>query len=258
VLKPASVTKLRLKFPKRTIQDFIVKPVAIFRHTPAEGPGYFATYLEAHSIAWKLVKIDAGEAVPASAGEFSGLAFMGGPMSVNDDLPWIPGALQLIRAAVEQQVPVLGHCLGAQLMSKALGGTVGPNPQKEIGWGRVDVADNEQARAWFGDTRGFLSFHWHGETFSIPPGAICIASSPECDNQAFVLDRHLGMQCHVEMTPEMIRNWCQSGTREIERSVCATVQPVSEIESHLQVRVAVLNGVAARLYARWIEGLDCR
>ncbi len=232
-----------------------MKPVAIFRHTPTEGPGYFATYLESRSIDWKLVKIDAGEAVPAFADEFSGLAFMGGPMSVNDDLPWIPGVLQLIRAAVKRQVPVLGHCLGAQLMSKALGGSVGPNQRKEIGWGRVDVADDERARAWFGDTRGFLAFHWHGETFSIPPGAACIASSPYCQNQAFVLDRHLGMQCHVEMTPEMIRNWCKLGKREIERSACATVQPVSEIEAHLQPRIAVLNRVAARLYQRWITGL---
>ena len=235
-----------------------MKPVAIFRHIPSEGPGYFATYLDAHSIAWKLVKIDAGEAVPASAGEFSGLAFMGGPMSVNDELPWIPGALRLIRAAAQEGVPVLGHCLGAQLMSKALGGTVGPNPQKEIGWGRVDVADNEQARAWFGETRSFLAFHWHGETFSIPPGAACIASSPYCGNQAFVLDRHLGLQCHVEMTPEMVRSWCQSGKREIERSSCATVQPVSEIESQLQPRISVLNRVAGRLYERWISGLTDR
>ena len=232
-----------------------MKPVAIFRHSPTEGPGYFATYLDAHSINWKLVRIDAGEAVPASAGEFSGLAFMGGPMSVNDDLPWIPGVLRLIRAAVDEGVPVLGHCLGAQLMSKALGGAVGPNPHKEIGWGRVDVADNEQARAWFGDTRGVLAFHWHGETFTIPPGATNVASSPQCGNQAFALGKHLGLQFHVEMTQEMIRSWCESGKREIERSLCATVRPVSEIESHLQARVCVLNGMAARLYERWIEGL---
>ncbi len=235
-----------------------MKPVAIFRHSPTEGPGYFATYLEARSIDWKLVRIDAGQALPASAGEFSGLAFMGGPMSVNDELPWIPGVLQLIRAAVEQQVPVLGHCLGAQLMSRALGGVVGANPDKEIGWGRGDVAGSEQARAWFGDTRSFLAFHWHGETFTIPPGAACIASSPHCDNQAFVLDRHLGLQCHVEMTAEMIRAWCESGAGEIERSTCPTVQQVSEIESDLQPRVAVLNAVAARLYERWISGLNDR
>lgn len=232
-----------------------MKPVAIFRHSPTEGPGYFATYLEAHSIDWTLLKIDAGAAVPAAAGEYSGLAFMGGPMSVNDDLPWIPAALRLIRAAVDEGVPVLGHCLGAQLMSKAMGGSVDANPHKEIGWGRVDVADNEQARAWFGDTRGFLAFHWHGETFTIPPGAACIASSPWCRNQAFALERHLGMQCHVEMTPEMIRAWCDSGKEELARCACPTVQAAREIEAHLRPRVAVLNGVAARLYDRWIGGL---
>jgi GMP synthase-like glutamine amidotransferase len=235
-----------------------MKPVAIFRHSPTEGPGYFATYLQAHSLDWRLVKIDAGEAVPASAGEFSGLAFMGGPMSVNDDLPWIPAALRLIRAAVDEGIPVLGHCLGAQLMSKALGGVVGPNASKEIGWGRVDVADNEQARAWFGDTRGFLSFHWHGETYSLPPGAARIASSSRCLDQAFVLERHLGLQCHVEMTPEMIRAWCESGKEELARCAGPAVQGAREIQAHLQPRVAALNAVAARLYARWIEGLQDR
>src|SRR3972149_1545106 len=232
-----------------------MKPVAIFRHSPIEGPGYFATYLEARSLDWKLVKIDAGAAVPASAGEFSGLAFMGGPVSVNDDLPWIPGVLRLIRAAVDAGVPVLGHCLGAQLMSRALGGAVGPNPSKEIGWGRVDVADSEQARAWFGDTRGFLSFHWHGETYTLPPGAACIASSPHCGNQAFVLERHLGMQCHVEMTPEMVRAWCESGKDELARCACPTVQDAHEIQAHLQPRIAVVNAVAARLYDPRVGGL---
>ena len=203
------------------------------------------------------MRIDAGDAVPASAEEYSGLVFMGGPMSVNDELPWIPAVLQLIRSAVAVDVPVLGHCLGGQLMSKALGGTVGANPRKEIGWGRVDVGETEggAARDWFGDTRGFLSFHWHGETFSIPPGAARIASSPHCANQAFALGKHLGLQCHVEMTPEMIRSWCESGKRELERSNCTSVQTALEIESHLEARLAALNAVAARLYDRWTAGL---
>jgi GMP synthase-like glutamine amidotransferase len=232
-----------------------MKPVAIFRHSPSEGPGYFATYLQAHARDWKLLKIDAGETVPASAGEFAGLAFMGGPMSANDDLPWIAEALRLIRAAVDDGVPVLGHCLGAQLMAKALGGTVGPNPAKEIGWGRVDVAGSEEAHAWFGETRSFLAFHWHGETYTLPPRAACIASSPYCGNQAFVLERHLGMQCHVEMTPQMVSAWCESGKDELARCAGPTVQDAQEIQAQLQPRVAALNAVAARLYDRWIAGL---
>ena len=119
-----------------------MKPVAIFRHSPTEGPGYFATYLHARGLPWQLVKLDEGEAVPAGVGTFSGLVFMGGPMSVNDDLPWIAPVLELIRKAVPADVPVLGHCLGGQLMSKALGGSVGRNPVKEIGWGEIEVADN--------------------------------------------------------------------------------------------------------------------
>ena len=101
-----------------------MKPVAIFRHSPGEGPGYFATFLEGRSLPSQLLTLDEGEAVPAAPDAFSGLCFMGGPMSVNDPLPWIPPVLALIRQAVAQNVPVIGHCLGGQLMSKALGGQV--------------------------------------------------------------------------------------------------------------------------------------
>ena len=107
-------------------------PVAIFRHSPTEGPGYFAIFLEQQGIPWRLVAIDEGEPVPAAVDAYSGLCFMGGPMSVNDDLPWIENSLSLIRQAVAVDMPVLGHCLGGQLMAKALGGVVSANPIKEI------------------------------------------------------------------------------------------------------------------------------
>jgi GMP synthase-like glutamine amidotransferase len=230
-------------------------PVAIFRHSPTEGPGYFATVLERQSIPWKLVPVDTGAALPASVDEYSGLAFMGGPMSVNDVLPWIPVALQLIRDATARGIPVLGHCLGGQLMAKALGGVVARNPVKEIGWGRVDIADSETARAWFGSTKNYLSYHWHGETFTIPAGASCIASSPHCANQAFALGKHLGLQCHVEMTEDMIRAWAESGKREIEHSAGPAVQSGDEMQAHLPARVGALHRVAEQLYGRWIEGL---
>ncbi len=186
------------------------------------------------------------------------LVFMGGPMSVNDDLPWIAPVLRLIRAAVDAQVPVLGHCLGGQLMSKALGGVVGRNPVKEIGWGRCDVPDTPIAREWFGDDLDFFdSFHWHGETFTLPAGATRILSSPWCDNQAFVLGPHLGLQCHVEMTEDLIRTWCRGGAKEIAESRNSPgVQSPREIEEHLERRVAALHRVADRLYARWTAGLQ--
>jgi GMP synthase-like glutamine amidotransferase len=233
-----------------------MKPVAIFRHAPTEGPGYFATVLDGHHVPWGVIKVDAGEAVPADPRAFSGLAFMGGPMSVNDDLPWIAPVLRLIGDSVDAGVPVLGHCLGGQLMSKALGGSVGRNPVKEIGWGIVEVADNATAQQWFGhSTQSFEAFHWHGETFTIPSGAERVLANRCCENQAFALGKHLGMQCHIEMTLEMIHLWCLAGAREIGRSKSPAVQSVTAIKANLDQRVQALHRVADGVYARWIEGL---
>jgi GMP synthase-like glutamine amidotransferase len=232
-----------------------MKPVAIFRHTPTEGPGYFAAYLDERRIPWRIVGVDRAEPVPDDPRAFSGLVFMGGPMSVNDELPWIPRELGLIRRAVDADVPCLGHCLGGQLMAKALGGEVTRNPVREIGWGMVQVAEHPEARAWFGDLREFLAFHWHGETFSIPPGARRILGNRFCANQAFDLGMHLGMQCHVEMTVDLIRTWYSDGAEEVRRHAGPSVQTREQVEERLEERVRELNGVAARLYDRWVEGL---
>ncbi|OIP07199.1 MAG: glutamine amidotransferase [Betaproteobacteria bacterium CG2_30_59_46] len=233
-----------------------MKPVAIFRHAPSEGPGYFATFLDSHDIPWQLFRVDAGDTLPADARQFSGLVFMGGPMSVNDDLPWIPHSLELIRQAAQAGIPVLGHCLGGQLMAKALGGVVGRNPVKEIGWGEVVAADNATARTWFGETRNFDAFHWHGETFTIPPGATVILGNSHCANQAFALGKNLAMQCHIEMTEEMVREWCELGMEEIaSASTSPAVQQPAEIMENLAERVNALNTAAQKIYKKWVEGL---
>jgi GMP synthase-like glutamine amidotransferase len=182
-----------------------MRPIAIFRHLDIEGPGYLAEFLDARCIPWTLIAIDAGMTQPESPEAYSGLVFMGGPMSVNDDLPWIAASLDLIRQAVDRDIPVLGHCLGGQLIAKALGGTVSRNPVKEIGWHSVSVADLPEARAWFGNIRQFSAYHWHGETFSLPDGATHLLSSQHCRNQAFAIGKHLALQCHVEMTEPMIQ-----------------------------------------------------
>src|SRR5207249_617759 len=128
---------------------------------------------------------------------------------------------------------------------------------KEIGWGEVRVAENAVAREWLGELAGFESFHWHGETFSIPPGGTRVLESVHCPNQAFALGKHLGMQCHVEMTEELIRTWLQTGQAELnENEASPAVQRPDEIERDIIARVAALNNVANRLYDRWTEGLS--
>lgn len=235
-----------------------MKPVAIMRHAPTEGPGYFATYLERHQIPWRIVKVDEGEPLPRDAQACSALAFMGGPMSVNDDLPWIAEALALIRNAVAADIPVVGHCLGGQLMAKAMGGVVTRNRVKEIGWGNVVFDANMETERWTGAPLApFESFHWHGETFSIPPGATRLASSSNCENQMFARGPHLGMQCHVEMTPELIRAWCQDWGKEVSALAARvpSVQTPAEMMDRVEERVRALHAVADRLYGSWIENL---
>ena len=205
----------------------------------------------------QLLPIDEGAPVPRDPRLFSGLVFMGGAMSVNDDLPWIPQALELIREAVRNDVPVLGHCLGGQLMSKALGGAVRVNSCKEIGWGEVRVADNGVAREWFGDLQAFEAFQWHGDTFSIPPGATRVLENEHCANQAFALGKHLALQCHVEMTEEMVRSWLASGADEMRAAAASpAVQSADEIRGDLERRLAALHEVADRIYDRWSEKLS--
>ncbi|SDX98123.1 type 1 glutamine amidotransferase [Nitrosomonas sp. Nm33] len=233
-----------------------MKSVAIFRFSPIEGPGYFATFLDNNHIPWQLISIDQGKHLPVNIHPFSGLVLMGGPMSVNDSLPWIEPLLALIKQAVIHDVPVLGHCLGGQLMSKALGGIVEANPIKELGWGKVSVADNPVAHEWLGDLKEFESFHWHGETFSLPAGAALLLSSVYCQNQAFALGIHLGMQCHVEMTEEMVRNWSKVNAAEIAQNLASpAVQPAEAMQMDLEFRVPLLNTIADRLYSKWINAL---
>lgn len=233
-----------------------MKPVVIFRHALTEGAGYLGTFLERHAIPWCEVRIDKGHAVPDSIQAYSGVVLMGGHMSVNDDLPWIPPLLARIREAIDHDIPVLGHCLGGQLMSKALGGVVSKNPVKEIGWGQVRVLDNPAAKHWLGDLLGFNSFHWHGETFSIPPGATRVLESDYCQNQAYVLGKHIGFQCHIEMVPDMVKVWCQTGADELASSAASpAVQQANLMQQHLAGDCEALHAVADRIYTRWVSGL---
>ncbi|MBK7354351.1 MAG: type 1 glutamine amidotransferase [Nitrosomonas sp.] len=226
-----------------------MKPVVIIRFFPIEGPGYFATFLDNNHIPWKVVKVDDNETIPSTLQDFSGLVLMGGPMSVNDDLPWITQVLALIQQAITLNIPVLGHCLGGQLMTKAMGSVVTQGSIKELGWGKVNVIDHPVAKAWLGAMTEFEAFHWHGETFSLPEKAALLFSSPYCAHQAFAVGIHLAMQCHVEVTEEMVHSWSTFNAAEIEQNLSSpAVQTAPAMQERLPQRIAALNGVADQLY----------
>jgi len=232
-----------------------MKPIYIFRHVASEGAGYFGEFLTRHAIRFRVIRLDEGEAVPAAPEAASALVFMGGPMSVNDDLPWIEAELHLIRQAIDQDMPVLGHCLGGQLISKSLGGRIEANPVKELGWLEVSKEHNPAAEEWLaGLPDRFSAFHWHGERFTIPAGATNILASRHCTNQAFVIGNTLAMQCHVEMTADMVIDWARIHADEIAEAT-DTIQTHAQLTEDLEQRIATLQGRADMLYRRWLRPL---
>lgn len=238
----------------------ISRPIAVFQHSALVAPGYFASFLDAHALPWRLVRVDLGEPVPADASAFAGLCFMGGEMSVNDDLPWIAPELGLIRQAVSLDIPVIGHCLGGQLMSRALGGTVSRNPVREIGWSEVEALPGPAAQTWLGDLQHFPVFQWHGETFSLPAGAELLFSNANCSNQAFALGPHLGMQCHVEMSETLIEQWADQWRAEFARANADThaIQPRAQLLGQTAARLPLMRRATDQLYRTWLAGVQAR
>lgn len=232
-----------------------MQPVAIFRFSPTEGPGHFADWTDAHGLPRRLIALDEGEPVPPDARAFSGIALMGGPMSANDDLPWNGPLLKLLRQAVAADVPVLGHCLGGQLFAKALGAPVARAPVPEIGWGEVQVLGADKARAWFGERDAFTAFQWHYDVFALPPGATRVLTNAHNPDQAYTLGKHIGLQCHIEMTRPMVETWCRTGAAELPARSTASTQSREDMHADLDRRLAALSRVADDVYAYWATGL---
>jgi GMP synthase-like glutamine amidotransferase len=184
--------------------------VLAFRHVPFEGVGLIFPALEERGVALEYVDLYCPPARLPDIADAAGLIFLGGPMSVNDSLPYLKQESDFIVQAVERGQPVLGICLGSQLIARALGGRVYRNPLKEIGWFDIrltEAASND--RLFSGVNPSETVFHWHGETFDLPQGATHLAYSDACRNQAFRFGSNVyGLQFHLEVTPAMIADWC--------------------------------------------------
>ena len=133
-------------------------PVAIFRFSPTEGPAHFAEWLDARGMPWRLIAIDRGDPIPGDPTAYAGVGMMGGPMSVTEALPWIAPVSALLRDAVARDVPVIGHCLGGQLLAQALGARVMRTEVPEIGWHEVDATETRARDDWFGGRDRFTAF----------------------------------------------------------------------------------------------------
>ena len=233
-----------------------MKPVRVFRHIACEGPGYLGTLLDKQQVPYEIIRIDDNQPVPQSLDDVSGLVFMGGSMSVNDPLDWISDEVRLIQAARQQDMPMLGVCLGSQLIARALGITVGKGTGQEIGWANVHKVQPQQNDGWFdGLDEQFMAFHWHGETFSIPPGASHLLRSNCYANQAFSIGNTLALQFHLEMTADMVREWVALYQEDVH---CGhpCVQAEDSLLAETDASARELNAVADVVLNNWINRLS--
>lgn len=182
--------------------------VHTLQHVPFEGPAAIADWSCERGHPLTTTKAYDGEPYPGP-GELDLLVVMGGPMSVRDVAahPWIPSEIRLIEACIRLEKPVLGVCLGAQLMASALGAPVYPAPEKEIGWYPVRLTREAREQTLLaGAPDVFVPLHWHGETFDLPAGCTRLAGTAVCPNQAFQLaGTALAMQFHLESTEASVR-----------------------------------------------------
>lgn len=235
-----------------------MKPIRIFRHLVCQPPGYLGEYLQARAIPWEMVCVDEDHPIPERVDDVSALVFMGAAVSVNDRLPWVEGELRLIRRALNEGVPIMGVCFGAQLMSKALGGSVHQGEGMEIGWHPLERVESVPG-GWFETLpRCFDAFHWHADTFSLPNGARHILRSACFPHQGFVLgDYHLGLQFHLEMTREMVEHWVERYGSDLQLgSGCG--QCAEMILRDLDERLTRLHEISDLVYGEWLERVVAR
>jgi len=177
------------------------------QHVPFEGPANIEVWARERGHAFSRTLLYRGEALP-STDEFDWLIILGGPMGVHDEdrYPWLAPEKRLIEAAIGEGKIVLGVCLGAQLIARVLGAEVYRNRYKEIGWFPVTLTPEAAGSPVFRTLpRSFIAFHWHGDTFDLPPGSIRVAESEGCRNQAFEYNgRVIGLQFHLESSLESI------------------------------------------------------
>jgi GMP synthase-like glutamine amidotransferase len=231
-----------------------MKPVLVLQHLSADGPAYLATWLHRQGVPFEVRNAEAGQPYPDDLAAYSAMALLGGEWSANDARDSLRQAEALILQGVRRGLPVVGHCLGAQLMARALGARVLEAPAPEIGWHSIEVLPGRAAAHWLGNPGPRRVFQWHYETFELPAGAERLASSVACPNQAFAVGPHIALQFHVEVDAEKLGRWVleDSDRYHEARARHATVQSAAAMLRDAEASLAAQQALADRLYARWL------
>jgi GMP synthase (glutamine-hydrolysing) len=234
----------------------MVKIIAL-QHAECEGLGSIGDVLGASNIEVRMVRGDLGEAIPQHLGDASGLIVMGGPTGVYEyeRYPFLADEIRLIQSAVNTDTPVLGICLGSQLLAAALGAKVYKGPRKEIGWHRVYLDKAAADDPLFKDVpEQYEGFHWHGDIFDLPEGAVKLAHTDLTALQAFRYRNATGILFHMEVTEASIAGMIEAFPDEFAEGG-ASVEAVAEQGSRL---LTPLRAIGEEVFRRWAAMVEKR
>ena len=233
-----------------------MKPVLILQHQTPEWPAYLVTWLKQHKIPYETYNAGYNQNFPVSIEPYSAMAIMGGGMSANDPLLSNRQAEILVLQAVLKDRPVIGHCLGGQLMSRALGANIKSSPQPEIGWQPIEYTrEDSLINHWFGSDPTPMVMQWHYESFEVPTGATLLATSKSCPNQAWAMGPHLAMQFHIEMDMTKAQAWAldEDPNWADARDKYSSVQSGQDILEGIDLYLIQHLATADHIYSTWLD-----
>jgi GMP synthase (glutamine-hydrolysing) len=230
-----------------------MKKVIVLQHHADEGLGAIAEALDGAAISASTIRIFDGETIPARLGEADGLIVLGGAVGVYEaeTYSYLRDEIRLIEEALGEEKPVLGNCLGSQLLAAALGARVVKSGRQEIGWHPVKSSAAAQDDAlWNGIEKRFMAFHWHGDVFELPAGAVSLASSALTEHQAFSFGANAyGILFHPEATGEIILSMTKNFNDEAEQAGITPSQIFADTEKHL----STFKATADKIFGGWAK-----
>ncbi len=227
----------------------------VLQHVDCEHPGYFKQLMRERGIIWDTTDFSVTSALPEIA-DYDAILVFGGPMNVDEVVafPWLTGEVELIRQAHQRRIPILGLCLGAQLLASALGALVYAAPVSEVGVMDVTMTPTGRTDPLFaGLAPAFTVFQWHGDTFDLPDGATLLASSDDCPHQAFRHGNAYGLQFHLEITAEMAADWAAIPAYIVSAQQSRGPAALADLDAELTTGLARIHATCTQVFDNFLK-----